>query len=77
MRLRSRFRRKGLAPRQVIPASSAAADHDGPPLPDQRDDLQTAWAELTEAAKGSKVTRFHASTTTGLSWKPEAVFGLA
>lgn len=44
---------------------SAAVGRDGPPSPDE---LSAAWAELIEAAKGSKVTHFHVGTASGQSW---------
>ncbi|MDQ0619205.1 hypothetical protein [Arthrobacter globiformis] len=42
-------------------------------------DLQEAWAELTEAAQGSKVMSFHAYTRTGTPWAqdPAAVRAVA
>ena len=76
MRLRSLFRRKPLPPGPVAASPSAAVGRDGPPSPDE---LSAAWAELSEAAKGSKVTRFHASTAGGQSWTddPAAVRDVA
>ncbi|WP_251039851.1 hypothetical protein [Arthrobacter sp. ISL-72] len=43
------------------------------------DELQAAWAELTEAAKCSKVTNFHACTRSGQPWAedPAAVRAVA
>ncbi|MGY4542600.1 hypothetical protein ACVWY0_002524 [Arthrobacter sp. UYNi723] len=43
------------------------------------EDLQAAWAELTEAAKASKVTDFYALTRSGRSWAddPAAVRDVA
>ncbi|MFJ5696571.1 hypothetical protein [Arthrobacter sp. NPDC093139] len=45
----------------------------------QSEDLQEAWAELTAAAKGSKVMNFHACTHSGVPWgqDPAAVRLLA
>jgi hypothetical protein len=50
------------------------------PWPPKREkDLQAAWAELTEAAKTSKIASFHACTRTGRPWTtdPEAVRAIA
>ncbi|MDP9695142.1 UNVERIFIED_ORG: hypothetical protein J2X79_002711 [Arthrobacter globiformis] len=43
------------------------------------EDLQEAWAELTQAAQGSKVMSFHACTRTGTPWAhdPAAVRAVA
>jgi hypothetical protein len=46
---------------------------------EQRAELQKAWVELTQAARGSKVTSFHACTRTGGPWTedPAAVRAVA
>jgi hypothetical protein len=36
--------------------------------PELLEELRVAWAELTEAAKASKVTNFQACTRTGRPW---------
>ncbi|MDQ1058544.1 hypothetical protein QFZ23_002445 [Arthrobacter globiformis] len=47
--------------------------------PELQEELSAAWAELTEAAKDSKVTSFQACTRTGLPWTkdPAAVRAVA
>jgi len=52
----------------------------GEPLsPEHPEDLQAAWAELSAAAKSSKVTNFHACTRSGRPWAedPAAVRAVA
>jgi len=52
----------------------------GPALsPERQEELQAAWVELTDAARGSKVTSFHACTRTGRPWTedPAAVRDVA
>jgi hypothetical protein len=66
MGLRSLFQRK-----VVRPAASVGTDasvQDEPLPPEQRTDLEAAWTELSEAAKSSMVTNFHAFTSTGQPW---------
>lgn len=41
--------------------------------PEQLAELQTAWVELTEAARGSQVTSFHACTRAGGPWTEDPV----
>lgn len=47
--------------------------------PELQTELREAWAELTEAAKASKVTNFHACTRTARHWTedPAAVRAIA
>ena len=47
--------------------------------PELQTELREAWAELTEAAKASKVTNFHACTRTAQHWTedPAAVRAIA
>jgi len=44
-----------------------------PLSPEQLAELQEAWVELTEAARGSKVTSFHACTRAGGPWTEDPV----
>jgi len=46
---------------------------------EQLAELQEAWVELTEAARGSRVTSFHACTRAGRPWTedPDAVRAVA
>ena len=82
MWLRSFFRGRQAA---THPASTAAEvaegmEHEPEPLPpEELAELQKAWAELTEAAKGSGVSGFHPCTRNGRSWErdPAAVRALA
>ena len=50
-----------------------------PLTPEQLAELQDAWAELSQAAEGSGVTRLHACSRNSKRWEedPEAVRGLA
>lgn len=47
--------------------------------PELQAELREAWAELTEAAKASKLTNFHACTPTARHWTedPAAVRAIA
>ncbi|KRE67736.1 hypothetical protein ASG92_13950 [Arthrobacter sp. Soil736] len=47
--------------------------------PELQDELSAAWAELTEAAKNSRVSNFQACTRTGRPWTedPAAVRAVA
>ena len=57
----------------------AAAPEQEPLSPEQAADLKAAWAELTEAAKESAVTGFHACSRGGKPWQedPAAVRAVA
>jgi hypothetical protein len=69
MGLRSLFQRKFAAAAPVVPDVEAAAPvPDAPMSPELLEELSAAWAELTEAAKASKVTNFQACTRTGRPW---------
>lgn len=70
MRIRGIFHRKGASRVPVTPAPNARRDMPVPP--DQVRDLQEAWAELSEAARHSKVINFHACTRTGRPWTEDA-----
>jgi hypothetical protein len=50
-----------------------------PSSPEQLAELQDAWAELAEAAKGTGATGLHACSRNGRRWEedPAAVRGLA
>jgi hypothetical protein len=58
-------------------ASAAPLAWDAPQA--RQGELQAAWVELIEAAKGSRVTSFHAYTRTGQPWTddPDAVRAVA
>lgn len=80
MGLRSLFQRKAATKATVSPARPAAAVAQDEPLsPELLVDLRCAWDELSEAAKDSKVTNFHACTRTGRPWTedPAAVRAVA
>lgn len=80
MGLRSLFQRKAATAAPVVPIVEAAAPvPDAPLSPELPEDLRCAWAELTEAAKYSKVTNFQACTRTGRPWTedPAAVRDVA
>ncbi|MFF2317378.1 hypothetical protein ACFVTE_14020 [Arthrobacter sp. NPDC058097] len=75
MSLKHLFRRKAKA---TGSRAAEAAGQASAPLA-QTEDLQEAWAELTEAARGSKVMSFHACTANGVPWgqDPAAVRTIA
>lgn len=79
MGLRSLFQRKAVAPANVDPLPPSAGIPDEPLAPELHKELQAAWAELTEAAKASRVTTFNACTRTGRHWTedPAAVRDIA
>lgn len=68
MGLRSFFQRKAVTTARVSPVPTGNAGQDEPLSPERQEDLQAAWVELTEAARGSKVTSFHACTRAGRPW---------
>lgn len=68
MGLRSLFQRKAVTTARVSPVLTGNAGQDEPLSPERQEDLQAAWVELTEAARGSKVTSFHACTRAGRPW---------
>jgi hypothetical protein len=49
------------------PVTELSGGGEGTPLA-QSADLQAAWAELTEAAQGSKMMNFHACTRSRVPW---------
>jgi hypothetical protein len=61
------------------PAMQIASVEREPLSREQLAELQEAWVELAEAAKGSRVTSFHACTRTGRLWTedPAAVRAVA
>jgi hypothetical protein len=71
MSLRSLFKRKAVTTAHVNPVPAARQDE---PLPPERqeEELRAAWVELTEAARRSKVTSFHACTRSGRPWTEDA-----
>lgn len=70
MGIRSLFRRKGTSRVPLVPVPNVA---NGAALPtEQVQDLQEAWAELTEASEQSKVISFDACTRTGRPWTEDA-----
>ena len=79
MGIRSLFQRKVVTTTRVSPVPLGPAGHDEPLSPERQGELQEAWVELTEAARGSKVTSFHACTRTGRPWTedPAAVRAVA
>jgi hypothetical protein len=82
MWLRSFFRGRQAA---AHPASTAAEVAEGmeqepePVTPEELAELQKAWAELTEAAKGSRVSGVQPCTRNDRSWErdPAAVRAVA
>ena len=76
MSLRSLFQRKSATAAPVVPVVESAARVPNAPMSPE---LQVAWAELTDAAKASKVTNFQACTRTGRPWTedPAAVRAVA
>jgi hypothetical protein len=79
MGLRSLFQRKAAPAPHVAPVEAAAHVPDAPMSPELQEELSAAWAELTEAAKNSRVTNFQACTRTGRPWTedPAAVRDVA
>jgi hypothetical protein len=79
MGLKSLFQRKFAAAATVVPVEATAHVPDAPMSPELQEELRVAWAELTEAAKASKVTNFQACTRTGWPWTedPAAVRDVA
>lgn len=79
MGLRSLFQRKAAPAPPVVPVEAAAPVPDAPMSPELQEELRVAWAELTEAAKNSRVTNFQARTRTGQPWTedPAAVRDVA
>lgn len=80
MSLRSLFQRKSATAAPVVPVvESAARVPNAPMSPELQEELRVAWAELTDAAKASKVTNFQACTRTGRPWTedPAAVRAVA
>jgi hypothetical protein len=79
MRFRSLFQRKAGTAARVSPVLAATAGQDEPLSTELQEELQAAWVELTEAARGSRVTSFHACTRTGRPWTedPAAVRAVA
>ncbi|HEY8700086.1 MAG TPA: hypothetical protein VIM08_03825 [Arthrobacter sp.] len=81
MGLRSFFHRNPARADLSRPISAAqipSAERE-PLSPEQLVELQEAWVELTEAAKASKVTSFHACTRAGRPWTedPAAIRAVA
>lgn len=79
MGLRSLFRRRGATAAPISPVVAAERVPGAPMSPELQAELREAWAELTEAAKASKVTNFHACTRTARHWTedPAAVRAIA
>ena len=80
MWLRSFFRGHQAATRPPGTAVAERMEHEREPLPpEELAELQKAWAELSEAAKGSGVSGFHPCTRNSGSWEhdPAAVRAVA
>jgi hypothetical protein len=79
MGLRSLFQRKAVPTASVSPVLAATAEQEEPLSTEVQGELQAAWVELTEAARGSRVTSFHACTRAGRPWTedPAAVRAVA
>lgn len=79
MGLRSLFQRKAATAAPIGPVVAAGPVPGAPMSPELQAELREAWAELTEAAKASKVTNFHACTRTARHWTedPAAVRAIA
>jgi hypothetical protein len=79
MGLRSLFQRKAATTARVSPVLAATAEQEEPLSTELQEQLQTAWVELTEAARGSNVTSFHACTRSGQAWTedPAAIRAVA
>jgi hypothetical protein len=73
------FQRKRLSHTTCQPVPAAAAGQEEPLTAELQTELQAAWVELTEAARDSKVTIFHAYTRSGQPWTedPAAVRAVA
>ncbi|MET3934382.1 hypothetical protein [Arthrobacter sp. OAP107] len=71
MRLKHLFHRKTKGPRRLATELAGTGEAKAPPA--QTEDLQEAWAELTEAAQGSKVMSFHACPRSGIPWAQDPV----
>ncbi|TNB67194.1 hypothetical protein FHJ30_20680 [Arthrobacter sp. BB-1] len=74
MGLRSLFGRRqrgsGAADAPIMASESPAADE--PFTPEQLAELQEAWAEFNEAAKGSGASSVHACTRNSKPWQEDA-----
>jgi hypothetical protein len=68
MGLRSLFQRKVVKPASVASVPAGASLQNEPLSRELQKDLEAAWTELSEAAKISRVTNFHACTRTGQPW---------
>jgi hypothetical protein len=79
MRLRSLFQRKAVTTAPIRPVPAAGTGQDESRSPEHQEELRDAWTELTEAARHSKVTSFHAWTRTGRHWTedPAAIRSVA
>lgn len=80
MGLRSFFRRRQTAAGNTAGSTAVVEPQADEPLtPGQLAELEEAWAELAEAAKGSGVNSLHACTRTGKPWQkdPAAVRNMA
>jgi hypothetical protein len=79
MGLRNLLQRKAATTTPAVTAPEATVAQDEPLSPELLEDLRCAWNELTEAAKDSKVTSFHACTRSGRPWTedPAAVRAVA
>ena len=79
MGLRSFFRKSRTRADRTLPAAGGIGPETGEPTPEQRAELEQAWAELAQATEGAGATGFHACTRDGTSWEedPAAVRALA
>jgi tRNA U34 5-methylaminomethyl-2-thiouridine-forming methyltransferase MnmC len=81
MGLRSFFQRSPARAEVSRPAAAVqiASVEREPLSPEQLAELHEAWVELTEAARGSRVTSFRACTRAGRPWTedPAAVRAVA
>lgn len=77
MGLGSLFKRRQLAAPPVVVTSSPEPEE--PPTQEQLAELQDAWSELAEAARGSGVNSFHACSRNSKPWQedPAAVRSMA
>lgn len=75
MSLRSLFTRR---PTTTV-VSPSVTEPQTPPTPEHLTELEEAWAELAQAAKGSGVNSFHACSRNGKPWQedPAAVRSMA
>jgi hypothetical protein len=71
--LRRLFQRNAAVSARVSTISAAPLARDAHLA--RQEELEAAWRELTEAAKGSRITSFHAYTRAGRPWTddPDAV----